>query len=116
MTILIKFFFFNQLRNVTLNELMQINRGQVEPLVRLRRPLQEFIEHSFPNTTRESLQEEVVDQIITIERPYLQIFDIPQEQASRRVDLPRTFENLLRKLFTEFFKLLFNNGKNIYKL
>ncbi|XP_014209043.1 large proline-rich protein BAG6 isoform X1 [Copidosoma floridanum] len=97
------------LRNITFNGLMQISTGQTEPLVRLRRPFREFLEHSFPNTTVDSLQEQVVEQVVSFSRLFLQVLDVPQEQAGRRVDIPGTIEVMLRKFCSEFLKVLFNN-------
>ena len=91
---------------------MQLNMGQSAPLVSLRRLLREFLEHSFPDSTRESLQERVVEQIVSLNRPYLQSLIVPDEETvGRRVDIPATIEALLHKFCLELLKLLFNNGK-----
>lgn len=93
---------------------MQLSLGQSTPLVNLRRPLREFLEHSFPNMSQEALQERVVEQIISQQRPYMQNLVIPEEEtAGRPVDVPATLEALLRRFCFEFLKLLFNNGRNM---
>lgn len=94
---------------------MQLSLGQPGPLVNLRRPLREFLEHSFPDTPQATLQERVVEQIVTLNRPYLQALIVPEvEAASRQIDIHATIEALLRKFCLEFLKLLFNNGKCHY--
>lgn len=89
---------------------MQLSLGQYAPLVSLRRPLREFLEQSFPDASQEDLQEQVVDQIVSLNRPYLQMLVVPEETTNRRIDVLATIEALLRKFCTDFLKLLFNNG------
>ncbi|XP_003427974.1 large proline-rich protein BAG6 isoform X2 [Nasonia vitripennis] len=99
------------LRNVTFGGLMQLGLGQSGPLVNLRRRLQEFLEHSFPDALQTTtLQDRVLEEIVTLSRPYLQALFVPEiETASRQIDIPATVEALLRTFSSEFLKLLFNN-------
>ncbi|XP_058794384.1 large proline-rich protein bag6 isoform X2 [Phymastichus coffea] len=101
------------LRNITMGNLVQLNIGQTTPLMNLRQPLREFLEHSFPNTSQETLQELVIEQIILLHRPYVRNFiipEIPHEDLVRRpVDIAATFEAVLRRFCFDFLKLLFNN-------
>ena len=108
---ILNFSFHLQLRNVTFGGITQLSLGQSTPLVNLRQSLREFLEHSFPHASQATLQERVVEQIVSLNRPLLQILIQPEEEtAGRRVDIPATVEPLLRKFCTEILKLLFNNG------
>lgn len=86
-------------------------------MMSIRRPLREFLESSFPDESGPTLQnriiDEVVEQIITTNDPYVQILVSSQaETASRRVNIPATIETLLRTFLEDFLKALFCNGKN----
>jgi hypothetical protein len=105
------------LRNVTYGHLTQLSLGQLRPLVFHRQPLREFLEHSFPHISQATLQERVVEQIVSLNYPLLQIIAQPeQETTNRRVDIPATIEPLLRKFCFDILKLLFNNGKLVGRL
>ncbi|CAL7944886.1 unnamed protein product [Xylocopa violacea] len=100
------------LQNMTLESLIRLQSGQLEPLSHLRKPLQEFFRHLFPNVDTETLQEQATDQLLSQLRPHLQRLFNGEENISRndlRVDICATVEALLRRHIKDILQHLFNN-------
>lgn len=114
--ILIGFFTCNiQAQTTTLEGLVRLRHGQWEPIVRLRRPLQDFLEFTFTSASSPSaLQEQTTERLLSQVRPHIQNLLASEENVSGRstspVDLCATTESLITRHIRDILKLLFDNG------
>ncbi|XP_076663872.1 large proline-rich protein BAG6 isoform X3 [Andrena cerasifolii] len=100
------------LQNITLEDVLRLRLGGSEPIAHLRRPLQEFFQNTFPNTTTEAMQEQVIELLFSQLRPHLQNLLVLEEdfngRSGSRIDICATVEALLRRPVREILQILFN--------
>lgn len=103
-----------QVQNLTLEGIIRLRTGQWEPISHLRRPLQEFLQYSFPNTSTEALQEQAAERLLSQLRPRFQNLFASEEEVNirngSRIDICATVEALLRRHIKDILQFLFNNG------
>ncbi|XP_029055080.2 large proline-rich protein BAG6 isoform X1 [Osmia bicornis bicornis] len=100
-------------QNLTLEGIIRLRTGQWEPISHLRRPLQEFLQYSFPNTSTEALQEQAAERLLSQLRPLFQNLFASEEEVNirngSRIDICATVEALLRRHIKDILQFLFNN-------
>lgn len=99
---------------MTLDGLIRLRLGQWEPIVRLRRPLQEFLQYTFSNASSPSaLQEQTIERLISQLRPHIQNLLASEENLSgrsaSRVDICATVESLIARHARDALRILFDN-------
>ncbi|XP_076387799.1 uncharacterized protein LOC100875279 isoform X2 [Megachile rotundata] len=101
------------LRNITWDHLTRLQNGQLEPISLFRRPLQEFLQYTFPNTTLEELQEQTTERLLSQFRSEFQDLFTSEEESNvrngSRVDICATVEALFRRHIKDMLQFLFNN-------
>ncbi|XP_076230887.1 uncharacterized protein LOC143177027 isoform X3 [Calliopsis andreniformis] len=101
------------LQNITSMDLLRLQIGNSEPIANLRRPLQEFFQNNFPQSTPAVLQEQVIERVFSNLGPHLQNLFMPEEETSSRnglcVDICATVEAVLRRHANEILQLLFDS-------
>lgn len=100
---------------MSLEGLVRLRLGQWEPIDRLRRPLQEFLQDTFSNaSSSEALQEQAAERLLSQLRPHLRDLLAPEENASgrndSRVDICATVEALIARHTRDILRILFDEG------
>lgn len=100
-------------RSLTIDDFSRLQAGSSEPLAQLRRPLQEFLQSSFPNTPAETLPGQVTDRLLSQLRPLVQNLltteDVAISRNGSRVDICATAESVFRRHIKKILQILFNN-------
>ncbi|XP_053976344.1 large proline-rich protein BAG6 [Hylaeus volcanicus] len=101
--------------NMSIRDLSRLPVDSLEPIVRQRLALQEFFQNNFPNTTTETLHEQVAERLLPNLRPHIQSF-LPQEEMvpfrtrnGSRIDINATIEALLRRYIKYFLSFIFDS-------
>lgn len=100
---------------MTLDGLIRLRFGQWEPIVRLRRPLQEFLQYTFSDASSpDVLQEQTIERLLSQLRPQIRNLLASEEDASgrsgSRVDICVTIESLIARHARDILRILFDNG------
>lgn len=99
---------------MTVRDLIRLRCGRWLPISHQRRPLQEFFQYSFPNTTTETFQDQATERLLSLLRPHLQNLLSAEEDFNARngsrIDICATVEALLRRHIKHLLQLLVNNG------
>jgi len=103
-----------QAQTMTLDGLIRLRLGQWEPIIRLRRPLQEFLQYTFSNASPNALQEQTTERLLSQLRPHIQNLLASEENVSgrsaSRVDICATVESLISRHTRDILRILFDNG------
>ncbi|XP_029165943.1 large proline-rich protein bag6-B [Nylanderia fulva] len=101
-------------QTMTLDGLIRLRLGQWEPIARLRRPLQEFLQYTFSDApSREALQEQTIERLLSQLRPQIRNLLASEEDASgrsgSRIDICATIESLIARHARDILRILFDN-------
>lgn len=100
---------------MSLDGLIRVRLGQWAPIARLRRPLQEFLQYTFPNASSpDALQEQTTERLLSQLRPHIQNLLASEEdtngRSGSRVDVCATIESLIARHARDILRILFDNG------
>ncbi|XP_070163006.1 large proline-rich protein BAG6 [Polyergus mexicanus] len=101
-------------QTMTLDGLIRLRLGQWEPIARLRRPLQEFLQYTFSDASSpDILQEQTIERLLSQLRPQIRNLLASEEDASgrsgSRVDICATIESLITRHARDILRNLFDN-------
>ncbi|XP_032668447.1 large proline-rich protein bag6 isoform X2 [Odontomachus brunneus] len=102
-------------QNITVDGVFRLSCGEWEPISRLRRPLQDFLWHEFPSaTSRNAIQEQVAESLLSHLQPYLREFLAFEEDAGgrsdSRIDVYATIELLIARSIKDILRILFDTA------
>jgi len=100
---------------MTLDGLIRIRLGQWEPIARLRRPLQEFLQYTFSSaSSSDVLQDQATERLLSRLRPHIRNLLASEEdvngRSGSRIDICATIESLIARHARDILRILFNNG------
>ncbi|XP_014475998.1 PREDICTED: large proline-rich protein bag6-B isoform X2 [Dinoponera quadriceps] len=99
-------------QNMTVDGILRLSLGEWEPISRLRRPLRDFLWHVFPSASRNALQEQVTENLLSQLRPYLREILASEEDAGgrsgSRIDVCATIEALITRYTRDILRILFD--------
>lgn len=100
---------------MTLDGLIRVRLGQCEPIARLRRPLQEFLQYTFSSASSpDAIQEQATERLLSQLRPHIRNLLASEEdinsRSGSRVDICATIESLIARHARTILRLLFDSG------
>ncbi|XP_011328969.1 large proline-rich protein bag6 isoform X2 [Ooceraea biroi] len=101
-------------QNMTLDGLIRLRLGQSEPIARLRRPLQEFLQYTFPRASSTDLEPRVIERLLLQLQPHIRNLLASEEDTSgrsgSRIDIYATVESLIARHVKDILRILFDNS------
>ena len=100
---------------MTLEEFVGLRFGHYGAISNLRRPLREFLQRFFGQTSSNAvIQEQIIERLIRRLKPHLVNILTAEKDTNNRsiawVEIVKTIETLFRRHFSNLLKLIFDDG------